>query len=129
MSPTKPHVKPKAPSASTQAGPLTQRTPVSQPSPKPSSRRTEPRVDDTAVLNEIKKNLHEGDPSTAEQHFQVMEAIWMRGGREEAIAWKAKHKLASVVDAFDDWMEKNVEAARAMLGASPRSAPKHKNVA
>lgn len=123
------HVKPKTTSASTHAGPLTQRTPVSQPSPKPSSRRAESRVDDTAVLNEIKKNLHEGDPSTAEQHFQVMKSIWMRGGREAAIAWKAQHKLASVVDAFDDWMEKNVEAARAMIGASPHSAPKHEHVA
>lgn len=121
--------KPKATSESTHAGPLTQRTPVSQPSAKPSSRRTAPRVDDTAVLNEIKKNLHEGDPSTAEKHFQVMKAIWLRGGREAAIAWKAQHKLASVVDAFDDWMEKNVEAARAMLEASPRSAPKHEHVA
>lgn len=125
----KPHAKPKATSASTEAGPQTQRTPVSQPSAKPSSRRAEPRVDDTAVLSEIKKNLHEGDPSTAEQHFQVMKAIWMRGGREAAIAWKAKHKLASVVDAFDDWMEKNVDAARAMLGASPSSASKHEHVA
>lgn len=125
----KPRAKPQATSESTHAGPLTQRTPVSQPSAKPSSRRTAPRVDDTAVLNEIKKNLHEGDPATAEKHFQVMKAIWLRGGREAAIAWKAQHKLASVVDAFDDWMEKNVEAARAMLGASPRSAPKHEHVA
>ena len=114
---------------STHAGPLTQRTPVSQPSTKPSSRRAAPHLDDTAVLNEIKKNLHEGDPSTAETHFQVMKAIWMRGGREAAVAWQERHKIPNVVDAFDDWMEKNVDAARALIGSAPHGASKHEQVA
>ncbi|MEP7122513.1 MAG: hypothetical protein ABJE95_16445 [Byssovorax sp.] len=81
------------------------------------------------MLKEIKANLHQGDPSSAEQHFQVMKAIWMRGGREAAVAWKAQHQFSNVVDAFDDWMEKNMATARAMLGEPPPSAQKHGQVA
>lgn len=122
--------KPRKALESTHAGPQTQRTPVSQASVKPSSRRAASDVDDAAVLKEIKANLHQGDPSSAEQHFQVMKAIWMRGGREAAIAWKAQHAFSNVVDAFDDWMEKNVATARAMLGEQPPpSAQKHGQVA
>ena len=119
------HAKPKTVSGTTQAGPLTQRTPVSPPSAKPSSRRAASHVDDTAVLREIKANLHKGDPATAETHFEAMERIWRGGGREATVAWMAKHPFPSVVDAFDDWMEKNVDAARAML----HDAPKHEQVA
>lgn len=81
------------------------------------------------MLKEIKANLHQGDPSSAEQHFQVMKAIWLRGGREAAIAWKEQHAFSSVVDAFDDWMEKNVATARAMLGDVPPGAQQHGQVA
>ncbi len=119
------HAKPKTASGNTQAGPLTQRTPVSQSSAKPSSRRAASHVDDTAVLREIKANLHKGDPATAETHFAAMERIWRGGGREATVAWMAKHTFPSVVDAFDDWMEKNVDAARAIL----HGAPKHEQVA
>jgi hypothetical protein len=117
--------KPKTVSATTQAGPQTQRTPVSQPSATPSSRRAVAHVDDTTVLREIKANLYKGDPTTAETHFEAMERIWRGGGREATVAWMAKHPFPSVVDAFDDWMEKNVDAARAML----HGASKHEQVA
>lgn len=119
--------KPKAASRSTQAGPLTQRTPVSQPSSKPPSHHAAPHVNDAAVLKEIKKNLREGDPSTAEKHFKIMKGIWLGGGREAAVAWMAQHKFPTVVDAFDDWLEKNATAARAMLDRS--HAAKHEQVA
>jgi hypothetical protein len=121
--------KPTTAPGNTQAGPLTQRTPVSPPSAKPSSRRAALHVDDTTVLHEIKANLYKGDPAAAQTHFEAMERIWRGGGREATIAWMAKHKFPSVVDAFDDWMEKNVEAARAMLHGAPHSAPKHEQVA
>ena len=121
--------KPKTASGSAHAGPQTQRTPVSQPGAKPSSRRAAPHVDDAAVLHAIKENLHKGDPATADSHFEAMKRIWLGGGREAAVAWMTKHEFSNVVDAFDDWMEKNVEAARAMLRKAPHGAPKHEQVA
>jgi hypothetical protein len=121
--------KPKAASVQTQAGPLAQRAPVSQPSAKPPSRRAALHVDDKAILHSIKENLHKGDPATAESHFKAMKRLWLGGGREATVAWMAKHEFSNVVDAFDDWMEKNVEAARAMLHKAPHGAPKHEQVA
>ena len=121
----KPHAKPKATSASAHAGPMTQRTPVSQPS----LHRAASDIDDDAVLDEIKASLHHNDPSTAEKNFQVMKAIWLRGGREAALAWQDQHAFSNVGDAFDDWLEKNVATARAMLNQPSHGAPKHEHVA
>src|SRR5262249_56118490 len=96
-------------------GPLTQRTPVASASAKPPSRRAPPSVNDKAVLEGILETLRREDPSKAEESFIALKRIWLAGGREATIDWMTKHTFPSVVDAFNDWMEKNLETAQAML--------------
>lgn len=112
-------------------GPPTQRTPESSSSKtssaKPRARR-EQRVDDKAVLDGLLEKLRAEDASTAEQSFASLKRLWLAGGREATVAWMKKHKFPTALDAFNDWMEKNLDAAQAMLSNAPTSA-KHAEVA
>jgi len=73
------------------------------------------RVDDAAVLAEVKKNVKRDDPANATSLYAALERIWFAGGREATLAWMASHKIANVVDAYSDWVDKNADAARALL--------------
>jgi hypothetical protein len=112
-------------------GPPTQRTPESSSSKtssaKPRARR-EVRVDDKAVLDGLLEKLRAEDATTAEQSFASLKRLWLAGGREATVAWMKKHKFPTALDAFNDWMEKNLDAAQAMLSSAPTSA-KHAEVA
>lgn len=78
------------------------------------------RIDDTAVLREIKESLRrEGK----EDNFDTFKAIWERGGREATIAWMANRAaFPSIAAAYNDWLVNNMDAARALLSAEPTAA-------
>jgi hypothetical protein len=83
-------------------------------------------VDDTAVLAEMKEKLERDDPEHAKELFEVCERVWFAGGREATIAWMTAHNIQGVVDAFDDWMDKNRKAAEALLKRAQKSPKKGK---
>jgi hypothetical protein len=89
----------------------------------PATRRSvrNPAVDDTAVLAEVKKKLKHDDPKNAAALYGLLRRIWFAGGREATLAWMASQNIASVVEAFRDWVEKNPETANALLQESPQA--------
>jgi hypothetical protein len=52
-----------------------------------------------------------------EASFPTFKRIWESGGRAATLAWMREHKLPDVIVAFHDWMQKNLEQAKAMIQA------------
>jgi hypothetical protein len=101
-----------------QAAPATAAAPASKKVDRaPATRRSlrNPAVDDIAVLAEIKKKVRREDPKNAPQLYDALQRIWFAGGREATLAWMATKNMATVVEAFSDWVDKNGDAARALL--------------
>ena len=67
------------------------------------------------MLGQILEHLRRESPADAEKSHAKLSRIWLGGGREATIAWMQGRKFPSVVAAFNDWVEKNIEAAQTIL--------------
>jgi hypothetical protein len=108
--PPPPSSKRKTPPSGTrkaEAGPPTSRSPGSIAKPE--------SIKDNVVLGQILEHLRRESPADAEKSHAKLSRIWLGGGREATIAWMQGRKFPSVVAAFNDWVEKNIEAAQTIL--------------
>jgi hypothetical protein len=78
---------------------------------------------DKQVLAEVHERLRKEDPANADAMYKDLAHIWRAGGKAKAKAWAKAHQFTSVVDAFNDWVLKNIDEAQSLLAKKVRARP------